>query len=374
MEKAEYWAVVWGAVVMAGSGLLLWANNLAMRFLPKTWLDVATSVHFYEAVLATLAIVVWHFYSVIFDPDVYPLNTAFLTGAASRRATQRTRNPNRSRETDKTDMTTEILERAGDGSSPLIYLSNNWISLAGVILVTTATIFWLFLLPTTLRGETSSPYIGILVFMGLPGPFFAGLILIPLGIWLKRKRSGRHGHLSAGFPPLDLAQHGTAPPGLFPGRDDGDQHRYSQPDQLRRGELHGFGDLLRADLPHRDAAGIHRLPEFSALAGGMREVPYRAGRGVVRAQQTVGRRPGVRRDLQHLPAAHSHARSTTCVPRARPANSATGRRNTARTACRVIPKYAEDEANTLTKTVLLMKIGGGNGGSASTERTWARAS
>jgi hypothetical protein len=51
-----------------------------MRFLPKVWLDVATSVHFYEAVLATLAIVVWHLYSVIFDPDVYPLNTAFLTG------------------------------------------------------------------------------------------------------------------------------------------------------------------------------------------------------------------------------------------------------------------------------------------------------
>jgi len=37
-------------------------------------------VHFYEAVLASLAIVIWHFYSVIFDPDVYPLNTAFLTG------------------------------------------------------------------------------------------------------------------------------------------------------------------------------------------------------------------------------------------------------------------------------------------------------
>jgi len=80
VEKAEYWAVVWGAIVMVASGLLLWANNLAMKNLPKTWLDVATSVHFYEAVLATLAIVVWHFYSIIFDPDVYPLNTAFLTG------------------------------------------------------------------------------------------------------------------------------------------------------------------------------------------------------------------------------------------------------------------------------------------------------
>ena len=46
----------------------------------RVWLDIATSVHFYEALLATLAIVVWHFYSIIFDPDVYPLNTAFLTG------------------------------------------------------------------------------------------------------------------------------------------------------------------------------------------------------------------------------------------------------------------------------------------------------
>ena len=80
VEKAEYWAVVWGAIVMIATGSLLWANNLALRFLPKLWLDIATSVHFYEALLATLAIVVWHFYSIIFDPDVYPLNTAFLNG------------------------------------------------------------------------------------------------------------------------------------------------------------------------------------------------------------------------------------------------------------------------------------------------------
>ena len=85
VEKAEYWAVAWGAVVMVATGVLLWANNLVMKNLPKSWLDVATSVHFYEAVLATLAIVVWHFYSIIFDPDVYPLNTAFLTGATVRK-------------------------------------------------------------------------------------------------------------------------------------------------------------------------------------------------------------------------------------------------------------------------------------------------
>ena len=82
IEKAEYWAVIWGAVIMGITGIMLWANNLMLKLLPKSWLDFATAIHFYEAVLATLAIVVWHFYGVIFDPDVYPLDTAFLTGVS----------------------------------------------------------------------------------------------------------------------------------------------------------------------------------------------------------------------------------------------------------------------------------------------------
>src|ERR1035437_9713034 len=86
--------------------------------------------------------------------------------------------------------------------SPLIHLSNNWISLAGVVIVTTATVFWLFLLPVTLRGETTSPYIGILVFLVLRAPFFAGLVLIPLGIWLRRRREGRTCVYPPEFPPL----------------------------------------------------------------------------------------------------------------------------------------------------------------------------
>jgi cytochrome b subunit of formate dehydrogenase len=82
VEKAEYWAVVWGAMVMIATGVMLWGNTLMLALFPKSWLDVATSVHFYEALLATLAIVVWHFYAVIFDPDVYPMDTAWLTGVS----------------------------------------------------------------------------------------------------------------------------------------------------------------------------------------------------------------------------------------------------------------------------------------------------
>jgi cytochrome b subunit of formate dehydrogenase len=88
IEKAEYWAVVWGTLVMAISGIVLWANNLMLKMMPKTWLDMATTVHFYEAVLATLAIVVWHLYSVIFDPDVYPMETAWFTGVSVKKHKQ----------------------------------------------------------------------------------------------------------------------------------------------------------------------------------------------------------------------------------------------------------------------------------------------
>jgi len=79
-EKAEYWALVWGLMVMATTGIMLWAKVVVGDLLPRWWLDVATAIHFYEAVLATLAIVVWHFYQVFLDPDVYPMNWAWWDG------------------------------------------------------------------------------------------------------------------------------------------------------------------------------------------------------------------------------------------------------------------------------------------------------
>jgi formate dehydrogenase gamma subunit len=82
-EKAEYWAVVWGTVIMGLTGLMMWFKISWFGFLPRWWIDIALAIHFYEAVLATLAIIVWHFYQVIFDPDVYPINWAFYDGRES---------------------------------------------------------------------------------------------------------------------------------------------------------------------------------------------------------------------------------------------------------------------------------------------------
>jgi len=83
VEKSEYWALVWGTMVMGLTGLILWFENTSIGFLTKLGWDIARSVHFWEAWLATLAIVVWHFYYVIFNPDVYPMSTAWLTGSIS---------------------------------------------------------------------------------------------------------------------------------------------------------------------------------------------------------------------------------------------------------------------------------------------------
>ncbi len=81
--KAEYWALIWGSMVMAATGFMLWFENLALKFLAKWVLDLATLVHYYEAWLATLSILVWHIYYVIFNPDVYPMNWTWLTGKIS---------------------------------------------------------------------------------------------------------------------------------------------------------------------------------------------------------------------------------------------------------------------------------------------------
>jgi len=80
VEKIEYWAALWGTVITALTGLLLWFENFTLTWLPGWVPEAATVLHFLEAILATLAILVWHFYFVIFDPAVYPMDTTWLTG------------------------------------------------------------------------------------------------------------------------------------------------------------------------------------------------------------------------------------------------------------------------------------------------------
>lgn len=83
-EKMEYWAVIWGTIIMGATGLMIWFKMDVTRLLPRWAVDVALTIHYYEAILACLAIIVWHFYHVIFDPDIYPLNWAAWNGKVSK--------------------------------------------------------------------------------------------------------------------------------------------------------------------------------------------------------------------------------------------------------------------------------------------------
>jgi cytochrome b subunit of formate dehydrogenase len=83
IEKAEYWALIWGVIVMAATGIVMWFENYFIGLFTKLGWDISRTIHFYEAILATAAILVWHFYFVIFNPDVYPMSTVWLNGKIS---------------------------------------------------------------------------------------------------------------------------------------------------------------------------------------------------------------------------------------------------------------------------------------------------
>jgi len=80
VEKAEYWALVWGSVMMLVTGFFMWFDELAVSWFPKGALDVMLVIHYYEAWLATLAILIWHLYSTVFSPNVYPMNPSWIDG------------------------------------------------------------------------------------------------------------------------------------------------------------------------------------------------------------------------------------------------------------------------------------------------------
>lgn len=63
-EKVEYLAMLWGLLAMALTGFMLWNPILVTRILPGVFIPAAKAMHGMEAILAVLAIIVWHFYSV----------------------------------------------------------------------------------------------------------------------------------------------------------------------------------------------------------------------------------------------------------------------------------------------------------------------
>jgi cytochrome b subunit of formate dehydrogenase/mono/diheme cytochrome c family protein len=80
VEKAEYWALVWGTLIMAVTGFMMWNPISSARFLPGEAIPAAKAAHGGEALLAVSAVILWHFYHV----HIRHLNLSMFTGRLTR--------------------------------------------------------------------------------------------------------------------------------------------------------------------------------------------------------------------------------------------------------------------------------------------------
>lgn len=79
-EKFEYLALIWGVFLMSATGFILWFPEFFMRFLPGWAFEVTEVIHYFEAWLATLAIIFWHWFFVIYHPENYPVSLTWVDG------------------------------------------------------------------------------------------------------------------------------------------------------------------------------------------------------------------------------------------------------------------------------------------------------
>ncbi len=243
---------------------------------------------------------------------------------------------------------------------PVVHLSNNPISLLGVILVTSAASLLVFLAPAMWSGTADNPYMGILIFLVVPAIFITGLLLIPLGIFLRRRSLAAQGKSITVFPPLDLKNVDFRRLVTFVA--------ITTVINIALVSQVGYGAVSYMESVQFCGQTCHTVmqPEFTAYQNSPHarvecvkcHIGPGAGWFVKSKLSGVGQVFAV--------VLHNYPRPIpTPVRNLRPA------RETCETChwpqkfggdrLRVINKFNDDEANAQTKTVLLMHIGGGNG-------------
>ena len=245
---------------------------------------------------------------------------------------------------------------------PATYLHGNFITLFGAALTTSAAITMVVVWLLESTGRTVHPYAGILIFLVLPGLFVLGLLLMPVGVLWQRRRLRAAG----GAMPLRLDLHSAT--------------------VLRALAIVGVLSVMNVTLlgiasykgvEHMDSNAFcgttcHEVmqPEYTAFL----ESPH-SRVGCVQCHIGPGAGWFVRSKISGVRQVFAVALNTHARPIASPVRQLRPARETCE-QCHwpqkfqgdrlvVVDKFAEDETNSHTSTVLMVKVGGHRGAQVS---------
>ena len=261
-EKVEYLAVVWGTVIMAITGFMMWNPLVTTQLLPGQFIPAAKAAHGAEAVLAVLAIIIWHFYHV----HLRHFNKSMFNGMLSEHEMAE-EHPAELAEI-KANLPREI------SSDVLRRRKRIFIPTATVIAIISGIGLFLFLtiettaITTVLPGETVEVYVPLTP-TPRPTPSAAPTPTPGEGIaadsWdgtysaMFKNRCGTcHGTTSVGGLSLatyeDALAGGNSGPGIVPGDPDGSwivkiQQEGGHPGQLTEAELQQVTEWIQAGAP-----------------------------------------------------------------------------------------------------------------------------
>lgn len=234
------------------------------------------------------------------------------------------------------------------------------VSVAGMVLTTISAVVFLVVFLADLFGLHTNPYLGILFFLVLPAVFLVGLVLIPVGAWIERRRlarglapsamrwprldlnDARHRHIAVGLFALTMANIVIVSLAAYRGVEYMDSvgfcgqvcHQVMEPEFV----AHGAG-------PHARVACVqcHIAPG----AGGFAGAKASGVRQLVALVRSTVQRP-IPTPVRSLPAARE------ICERCHWPNTLHGDK------IRRVAEYAEDEANSETVTELALHVGGGS--------------
>jgi hypothetical protein len=230
------------------------------------------------------------------------------------------------------------------------------LAIAGVLITTVSAVLFIALLIAALAGLLTNPYDGIVVFVVLPALFVMGLVLIPVGVRLRRRAALRHPEAAIDWPVVDFRVAGVRRTALLIAA--------LTAVNIVIVLVAGYGSLHWMESPSFCGQVCHSpmQPQFTAWRSGPHAqiecVTCHIGEG---ARAFVhAKLAGVRQLVQVTadsyprpipPGADMPSGAQTCGGCHTPGRPVGDR-------IRVIREYADDEANTETKTVLQMHVGG----------------